>query len=463
VSDQTRPQELIERTLDAATTDNCIVIANDNAMTNLRWANNTLTTNGVTRTTEVTVIATVNGDDGVRAASVTRNAVGVDDVLALLAEAEAGARGSAVVDDANDLITAPASPEWDAPPVEAPVSALSELAHWLGEIFGPARDVGQGRYGYAEHSVSTTYLGSSAGLRLRHVQPDVRVELTARTADGSRSAWSGQGATEISSIDLPRLEADVAKRLRWSERRVSLDAGRYPTILPPSAVADLMIDAYWSAGALDAHEGQSVYSRPGGGTRVGDRLATLPVTLRSDPAMPRQHAIPFVVASSSGRMSSAFDNGAPVEPTDWIRDGVLTSLIQTRHSAEVTGLPFTPWGDNLELTCAESAGTLEDLVSRMDRGLLLTCLWYIRVVDPQTMLVTGLTRDGVFLVEGGEVSGAVNNFRFNESPVGMLSRVSAVSETVDTLAREFGDYFTRTRMPALTVDDFNMSSVSKAN
>ena len=123
----------------------------------------------------------------------------------------------------------------------------------------------------------------------------MRVELTGRSADGTRSAWSGQGASEVAAIDLAALEADVAKRLAVeSSVPVSLEAGRYDTILPPTAVADLMIDAYWSAGALDAHEGQSVYSKPGGGTRVGERLTDLPLTLRSDPAMPGQQASPFV-------------------------------------------------------------------------------------------------------------------------------------------------------------------------
>jgi predicted Zn-dependent protease len=343
------------------------------------------------------------------------------------------------------------------------VAALTDLAHWLGDIFGAARDAGQGRYGYAEHSVSTTYLGTSAGTRLRHTQPSVRVELTGRSADGKRSAWSGQGASEISAIDLEALESDVAKRLVWSERQVSLEAGRYDTILPPSAVADLMLYAYWSSGALDAHEGQSVYSKPGGGTRVGEKLTDVPLTLRSDPAMPGQQAIPFVVAGASSRMSSAFDNGAPVDATDWISDGVLSGLIQTRHSAAVTGLPFTPWGDNLELSAPSATASVDELVARTDRGLLLTCLWYIREVDPQTLLLTGLSRDGVFLVENGEVTAAVNNFRFNESPIGMLRRVADVGATEDTLAREFGDYFTRTRMPALRVADFNMSSVSQAS
>jgi predicted Zn-dependent protease len=343
------------------------------------------------------------------------------------------------------------------------VAALGDLAHWLGDIFGAARDAGQGRYGYAEHSVATTYLGSSTGLRLRHAQPEVRVELTGRSADGSRSAWSGQGASEIATINLAKLEADVAKRLTWSERRVELDAGRYETILPPSAVADLMLYTYWSSAGLDAHEGQSVFSKPGGGTRVGERLSDLPLTLRSDPAMPGQQSVPFAVVGASGRMASTFDNGAPVEATDWISEGSLNALIQTRHSAALTGLPFTPWGDNLELAAPGARASVDELVAGTDRGLLLTCLWYIREVDPQTLLLTGLTRDGVFLVEDGEVTGAVNNFRFNESPVGMLRRVEEVGRTEDTLAREFGDYFTRTRMPTLRIADFNMSSVSKAS
>jgi predicted Zn-dependent protease len=463
VSAALRPQELVERALAASTTDGCIVITNDSASTNLRWANNTLTTNGVTQTVSVTVVATVEGSDGVRSGSVSRNAVDADNVVALVAEAEATARDSTVADDAAELIGAEASADWELPGVEAPVSALTDLAHWLGDIFGAARDAGQGRYGFAEHSVSTTYLGSSAGLRLRHTQPEVRVELTGRSNDGTRSAWSGQGAAEIATINLAALEADVAKRLAWSERRVALDAGHYDTILPPTAVADLMLDAYWSAGALDAHEGQSVYSKAGGGTRVGDQLCDVPLTLRSDPAMPGQQACPFVVCGASSRMSSVFDNGAPVAPTDWIRDGALNALIQTRHSAALTALPFTPWGDNLELSAPGATASVDDLVAGTERGLLLTCLWYIREVDPQTMLLTGLTRDGVFLIEGGEVTAAVNNFRFNESPVGMLRRVGTVGRTEDTLAREFGDYFTRTRMPALQIADFNMSSVSQAS
>jgi predicted Zn-dependent protease len=463
VSAPLSPQELVERALAAATTDGCFAIAGSESIANLRWANNTLTTNGVSENLELTVVAIVNGSDGTRSASVSRSATDAAGVDALVAEAEAAARTTVVADDAAELVSASTSADWDAAPVDAPVAAFTDLAAWLGESFAAARAADEGRYGYAEHAISTAYLGSSNGTRLRHAQPAVRVELTGRSGDGGRSAWAGQGASEVAAVDLAGLEADVKKRLEWGRRTHALEAGRYDTILPPTAIADLLIDAYWNAGALDAHEGQSVYSKAGGGTRIGERLTDLPLTMRSDPAMPGEESSPFVLTGASSRMSSVFDNGSPIGPTDWIHDGELAALIQTRHSARLTGLPFTPFCDNLELVSSDADGNIDDLVASMDRGLLLTCLWYIRPVDPQTLLLTGLTRDGVFLVDKGEVVGAVNNFRFNESPIGMLKRASAVGRSEATLAREFGDYFTRTRMPAMRVDGFNMSSVSQAS
>ena len=130
----------------------------------------------------------------------------------------------------------------------------------------------------------------------------------------------------------------------------------------------------------------------------------------------------------------------------------------------MTGQPVTPVIDNLVLEVDGGTGSVEDLVAGIERGLLLTCLWYIREVDPQTLLLTGLTRDGVYLVEGGEITGAVNNFRFNESPVDLLGRFTRGRATVPSFSREWGDdYFSRTATPALRIPDFNMSSVSQAS
>jgi predicted Zn-dependent protease len=148
---------------------------------------------------------------------------------------------------------------------------------------------------------------------------------------------------------------------------------------------------------------------------------------------------------------------------DWIADGVLTNLIRPRAWALRTTAPATAAVDNLILEDPNATATQEEMLAATDRGLLLTTLWYIREVDPQTLLLTGLTRDGVFLVENGEVTGAVNNFRFNESPVDLLGRAVQAGLTERTLPREWNDWFTRAAMPPLRVPDFNMSSISPAS
>jgi predicted Zn-dependent protease len=159
---------------------------------------------------------------------------------------------------------------------------------------------------------------------------------------------------------------------------------------------------------------------------------------------------------------STFDNGAPVHRVDWLRDGTVNALAYPRAAAQELGGQFTPPMDNLVLTGGSSAST-EDLVARTERGLLLTCLWYIREVDPTSLLLTGLTRDGVYLIEDGEVVGQVNNFRFNESPIDLIRRATEVGRTERTLCREFNEYFPRTAMPPIRIPDFNMSSVSQAS
>jgi predicted Zn-dependent protease len=276
-------------------------------------------------------------------------------------------------------------------------------------------------------------------------------------------------------VDIAALDAGLSERLDWAKRSVPLPAGRYETLLPPTAVSDLMIYLYWSAGAKDAADGRTVFSKAGGGTRVGEQLSTQPVTLSSDPLAAGLRCPPFVIAHASGPDSSVFDNGLPLSSTAWIRDGSLAALHSSRHSAALAGLPVTPAIDNLIFAVSTSgadptsgvfgsgAPTLEEMIASTGRALLLTCLWYIREVDPQVLLLTGLTRDGVYLVEDGEVVGAVNNFRFNESPVGMLGRLLEVGATVPTLPREWGDYFNRAAMPPIRVEGFNMSSVSQAS
>jgi predicted Zn-dependent protease len=461
------PQDAVERALAAAKSDECIVIADESSSANLRWAGNSLTTNGVSRSRQLTVIAISRGGDEAQVGVVSRAGVRDDQIADIVAEAEHAAADASPADDAQPMLTPEAAGHagaaWDSPPAATEIGVFAGFARDLGGAFEVAAAGGRKLYGFAEHQLTSSYVGTSSGVRLRHDQPTGRLELNAKSSDLARSAWAGVGTADFSDVDVAGLEANLAERLGWAARSLELPAGRYETLLPPTALADLMIYMYWSAGAKDALDGRTVFSKPGGGTRVGEELASLPLALYSDPASPGLRCAPFVIAHASRRDSSVFDNGFPRGRTDWIADGRLGALTQTRHTAELSGLPVTPAIDNLIMAAPDATGSVADLVSRTSRGLLLTCLWYIREVDPQTLLLTGLTRDGVYLVENGEVTGAVNNFRFNESPVSMLSRITEAGSTVPTLPREWGDYFTRAAMPPVRVEGFNMSSVSQAS
>ncbi len=463
-SQPSRPHEIVERALALSRADGMVVIADEESSANLRWAANGLTTNGVTRGRRLTVIATVAGAQGTAAGVVTRSAVTDDDLEPLVRAAEEAARQSPSAEDAQPLAEGTsASPDFAEAPAETNSDVFAAFAPALGETFARARAEQRELFGFASHQMVSTYLGSSTGLRLRHDQPTGSVELNAKSPDRQRSSFATIPTDDFRDVDVTALDAELATRLRWAERRIDLPAGRYETLLPPTSVADLMIYQHWMSDARNAHEGRTVFSRAGGGTQVGERLSELPLTLYSDPAAAGLTAAPFLVAHTSTDIFtpgiSVFDNGLPLSRADWIREGVLHQLPTNRHSAELTGLPVAPLTGNLLLDGGGDR-SLDELVADTERGLLISTLWYIREVDPKTLLLTGLTRDGVYLVEGGEVTGVVNNFRFNESPVDMLGRATEAGRTERCRSREWGEYFPQVAMPALRIPEFNMSSVS---
>ena len=446
--------DVVEQALALSRADGCVVLVAESSSANLRWAGNTLTTNGAMRGRSVSVISVIGESVGVRSATV------VDALETLVRASEQAARDAAPAEDAGPLIAGEAATDFGEPGAQTPPDVFRDVARDLGTAFRAARADGIALYGYASQDLTTTWLGSSTGLRLRHVQPTGYVEITGKSTGGS--SWVGQHTRDWSDISVDALDRELRRRLGWGARSMELPAGRYETLLPPSAVADLMAYAYWTAAGRDAAEGRTVFSRAGGGTRVGEHLGPAGLRLWSDPHDPALATTPFVATTASSAMTSVFDNGLPLGSTDWIRDGALNALIQTRASARATRAEVTPYVHNLLMDGGGTAST-DEMVASTERGLLLTCLWYIREVDPETLLLTGLTRDGVYLVEGGEVVGAVNNFRWNESPVGLLGRISEIGRSEATLPREWSDDFTWTRMPTLRVPGFNMSSVSQAS
>jgi predicted Zn-dependent protease len=468
------PQDLVEHALTMATLP-AVAFVTEHSEANLRWAANSLTTNGEMRSRTLTVVATAPVPGGTGVGTVSREVTSREEVAAVVSAAEAAARSAPPAEDAYPLVeNYPHDDIWDAGPEATSIGVLDDFARGLSQVFGAARDRDHLLFGFAELRVATTYLGSTTGLRRRAVSPTGRLEVNAKTADLSGSAWDGVATRDFTDVDVEAVYANLSRRLGWSASRIDLPVGRYETLLPPSAVADLMIYAYWTAGARDAEEGRTVFSAPPdgatapdspapGATRIGQRLSELPITLRSDPTHPGLECPPFLIAAgSNGGLQSVFDNGLPLPGVDWLAAGELCDLLRSRAWGARTNQPVRPPIENLIMDAGGTA-SLEDMVARTERGLLLTCLWYIREVDPERLLLTGLTRDGVYLVEDGQVRGAVNNFRWNESPVELLGRATEIGRTVPVLPREWNDWFTRTAMPPVRVPDFNMSTVSPAS
>ena len=458
-----RAQELIEKITSAATCDECIVVVKDKTQANLRWAGSTLTTNGVIQERSVTVIAFVKTGEGMATGGVTRTDVNLSEVPALLAEAIAAAKAAGKAEDFAPLATNLSIGDWSAPHTPTGPEVFSNFAPALGDMFSRSVADSIELFGYAEHTHETTWIGSKGGLRLRKDSPVGRVEMTGKSHDRTRSTWNGVETRDFKDVSVASIDAQIRQRLTWQGRKVDLPAGRYDTLLPSGSVADIFTYMMWVSAARDAYEGQSVFSKKGGVTRVGEKLSNVGFQFFSDPAYKGLPAANFVATPVSSPFSSVFDNGQPIKRVDWFKDGVLQSLIQTRATAELTKLAFTPIGENAIISVDGGTGGLEDLVKKVENGLLLTTFWYIRMVDPNSLLLTGLTRDGVYHVKGGEVVGATNNFRWNDSPVSALNRIVHAGATEWTQPREWAGDMANMSTPPLVIKDFNMSTVSPGN
>jgi predicted Zn-dependent protease len=446
---------VLDEAAKAGRADETMVLVTDTVDASLRWAGNSMTTNGVSIGRSVSVISVVRQGDSACIGTVVSAEVDPRVIPELVAASQGAAHSAPAASDAAPLLADTGVPDdWDAPVPGTGAEVFADVAVSLSRGFRGTDRL----YGYAHHNVSTTFLASSTGLRRRYTQPTGSVEINAKRGDAS--AWAGVGTSDFVAVPTDLLLEELSTRLSWAQRSVELPAGRYETIMPPSTVADMMTYMAWSMAGRGAQEGRTAFSAPGGGTRVGERLTELPLTLFSDPKAPGLACTPFVAVSNSSETASVFDNGMEISQIEWIRDGVINALAYPRATAAKFDATVAVAADNLVMT--GGSADLADMIAGTERGLLLTTLWYIREIDPITLLLTGLTRDGVYLIEDGEVTAAVNNFRFNESPLDLLRRATQAGVSEKTLPREWGDWVTRAAMPSLRVPDFHMSSVSQA-
>jgi predicted Zn-dependent protease len=271
----------------------------------------------------------------------------------------------------------------------------------------------------------------------------VSFSVTARTPDGTGSGWASGGSRDWGAVDPALIGRVAAEKAVASRNPVAIEPGLYTAILEPQAVDDLVPLLAGALNARSADEGRSPFSKPGGGTRLGERVVDERVTLYSDPADPTLLGQPF-------------DNeGLPLQRTVWIEKGVLKNLAYSRFWAQKQGK--APTGNNLlsgGLALTGGTRRTEELIAGCERGILVTHFFYIRSLDARTVLQTGLTRDGAFLVEKGKITKALKNFRWNESPLLMLNRLEEIGRPEQTSPGRM--------MPALRIRNFDFTSLSDA-
>jgi predicted Zn-dependent protease len=431
-------QGLIERALRLSRADAIRVNLQSGRETNLRFADNQMSTSGVSTTTAIRIQSVF----GRRRASVVTNNRTDEGLRRAVEQSEALAR------------LAPEDPEYlgelgpqEYVQIPAWFDATAELsaeerAKAALSALAPARAAKDLTVaGFIACSAGATAIGTSAGLFAYHRRTNANYTLTARTSDGTGSGWAGDDQNDWNRLDFEGVGQRAIDKARGSRNPVAIEPGRYTVILEPEAAGDLIPLLSGALQARAAEEGRSAFAKAGGGTKVGEQIVDPRVTLVSDPADPLL-------------LGSPFDGeGLPLGRQTWIENGVLKQLAYPRYWASRQGK--TPTGGTGSLKLSGGNSTLDQLIAGTERGVLVTHCWYIRGVDQRTLVYTGLTRDGTFLIENGRIARAIKNFRFNDSPLFMLNNLEGMGAPVRTAGG--GD-----AMPPLKVREFNFTSLSDA-
>jgi predicted Zn-dependent protease len=430
-------QQLLERTIGLSKADAIRVNVQSSRESNVRFAANQMSTSGLSARTTIRVQSVF----GKRKASVVTNSRTDDGLRRAVEQSEALAR------------LAPEDPEYlgelgpqryvQVPAWFESTASLSadERAKAALSALAPARASNDLTVaGFLVTTERATAIGNSAGLFAYHRSTDASYSLTARTTDGTGSGWAAAEENDWSKLDFESVAKRAIEKARASRSPTALEPGRYTDVLEPDATSDLIPLMAGALQARSAEEGRSAFAKGGGATKVGEKIVDERVSLRSNPADPLILATPF-------------DNeGMPLGPQTWIENGVLEQLAYTRYWANRQGK--TPTGGANALRLDGGTESLDQIIASTQRGVLVTHCWYIRSVDQRTLVYTGLTRDGTFLIENGKIARPIKNFRFNESPLFMLNNLDAIGRPVRTSG---GD-----AMPAIRVRDFSFTSLSDA-
>jgi predicted Zn-dependent protease len=447
---------LVDRILSFSRAAECELALSLSAIGHTRFAANEITTAGIARTVSVGITSREGGRSGS-----TRT-----DEIDESALRDAVARSEALMAQARPD---PEQVEGLGPQDYPPIAGFDEPTALAGPIqrrdgvklaLERARGRGLDASGFFETSARWSAIANKKGNFGFHRSTSADYSTTMRTADGTGSGYASFSSPRLSDIDAASLAERAARKAETSAKPRDLPPGRYTVILEPTAVADLLSFLTFSLNARAADEGRSFLSKPGGGTRLGEKLFADAVTLRSDPFDARHPGMPWAGGGRGFGFGFGFGGGAsaglPARRTTWIEGGVIKALIVDRYWAAKTKVEPLPLSGGLRLE--GSSKSVEDLVAETERALLVTRFWYLRPVNPVTVTVTGLTRDGVWLIENGKVVHPVNNYRFNDSPVSLLKNLEATSVAVPAGGSEFASMI----VPAIRAHDFHFTSKSDA-
>jgi predicted Zn-dependent protease len=446
---------LVNKAISYATADEVRVDVRSGWTGNTRFARGEITTSGGTTDTIVTISATV----GKRRASTTTNVLEPDALKRSVELAEHLAKlspedpelmpelGPQQYQSVNSYFqrTADLSPEIRAGAAKKVFDAIYETGKSMGELQVA---------GFMDVNANATAIGNNKGLFAYHKATDVRLSTTARTPDAAGSGWAEAASRDWATIDPARLGHRAAQKAVSSHGATAIEPGLYTVVLEPSAVAQLVPAVVAAMDARTADEGRSPFSKKGGGTRVGEKIADARVTLFTDPGDPDILGQPFDA------------DGLPTGRRVWVENGILKSLNYSRYWAQKQGKQPTGggggrgggggggFGGGGGLKMVGGTKTTDELVAGCERGILCTHFFYVNFLDPRTVMLTGLTRDGMWLIENGKITRPLRNFRWMESPLFMLSKIDEIGKAEETGVG--------TVLPSLRVKDFNMASLSDA-
>ena len=440
-------QVLAERIIRLTQADEVAVHLDSLQHCHTRYANNGVTTAGLT--TDLTIEIEVTKDR--KSGSVTTSEASD----AALARAVRQAEAIAELALPDPEYVEPLGPqEYPAIPAfyeESATARSPQILPAVRSVIEAAQKAQVNAYGYYDLSARAQAIANQRGLFGYHRSTWASYSVTARTLDGTGSGWAEDASPRVSQVSPARVGSTAIRKCLESQNPQRLEPGKYTVILEPAALQEMLQFLASSFSARAADEGRSFLSKPGGGNLQGEQVFGENVTLRSDPFDPRTPGSPW----SAGRGFFFGGGGAadwiPAERIVWVEKGVVKNLFYNRYWAQKNEQKPTPVPSRVILD--GGTATLEDLIASTERGLLVTRFWYIRFLQPQTVQLTGLTRDGVFYIEKGKINHPVTNFRFNESTVNVLKNIEAMTPAVPV---------DNDILPAVKVREFNFSSVSDA-